>query len=256
MTSPILVLITTMALLHLSNSLCSNSLCLLQSSKPLTHIIRNPRLRSSNFPNLHYNNPNSIHSSRLLSVAATSDPKADPSTTNTPVVFPNTGKNILDLPPRVRFAPSPTGSLHVGGARTALYNWLIAEGFRLDGTANSKASFIVRVEDTDLARSTKESEESVLEDLKWLGLNFDEGPGDDTKFGPYRQSERSDLYTTVAEMLLSQGSAYKCFCTKEELEVEKEAQIAAGVSPRYGGKWRDADPAEVKKMEVRGEEMR
>jgi glutamyl/glutaminyl-tRNA synthetase len=90
---------------------------------------------------------------------------------------------------------------------------------------------------------------SVLEDLKWLGLNFDEGPDSETEFGPYRQSERSGLYKKVADMLLDEGKAYKCFCTKEELEAEKEAQMAAGVSPRYGGKWRDAEPEDVAAME-------
>eukprot|EP00520_Triparma_pacifica_P006262 CAMPEP_0118671560 /NCGR_PEP_ID=MMETSP0785-20121206/22068_1 /TAXON_ID=91992 /ORGANISM="Bolidomonas pacifica, Strain CCMP 1866" /LENGTH=827 /DNA_ID=CAMNT_0006566455 /DNA_START=102 /DNA_END=2582 /DNA_ORIENTATION=- len=208
--------------------------------KPTINPIKNTSINPSN--NAFYNP--SINPSRLLSVAATA-PQSHPSLT-----FPNVGKDITTLPPRVRFAPSPTGSLHVGGARTALYNWLIAEGHRMDG--GKGASFVVRVEDTDVERSTKESEISVLSDLKWLGLNYDEGPDSTTSFGPYRQSERSDLYKSVADMLLRDGNAYKCWCTKEELEAEKEAQIAAGISPRYGGKWRDADPAEVSKMEESG----
>jgi len=154
--------------------------------------------------------------------------------------FPLIGKNPDEEPPRVRFAPSPTGSLHVGGARTALYNWLIAQGARVEGDTN--ASFIVRVEDTDVARSTKESEESVLKDLEWLGLQWDEGPVTNGDFGPYRQSERADLYKSVARTLLDSGKAYPCFSTNEELESVKEAQMKAGESPRYDGKWRDADP--------------
>src|SRR5689334_10609848 len=116
---------------------------------------------------------------------------------------------------RVRFAPSPTGSLHVGGARTALYNWLLAK--------KHKGKFLVRVEDTDEARSTAESEKSILHDLRWLGLNWDEGPEIGGPYGPYRQSERKDIYKKVAEELIASGHAYRCFCTEEELE-QKRAQ--------------------------------
>jgi len=142
----------------------------------------------------------------------------------------------------MRFAPSPTGSLHVGGARTALYNWLAAKKGQLD-FPKENAGFILRVEDTDVARSTKESEASVLADLTWLGLTWDEGPDmEDAKFGPYRQSERGELYVKLATQLLEEGKAYKCFCTKEELEEMKAKQEAEGIPTRYDGTWRDADP--------------
>jgi len=174
---------------------------------------------------------------------------------NVDVVFPMKGKDPLEAPPRMRFAPSPTGSLHVGGARTALYNWLVAKKGQLD-FPSSEAGFILRVEDTDLARSTKESEASVLADLKWLGLLWDEGP-DDTKakYGPYRQSERSELYVQLANQLLDEGKAYRCFCTKEELEQMKERQEAEGIPPRYDGTWRDADPELVQKKLDEGAEF-
>lgn len=158
-------------------------------------------------------------------------------------LFPNAGKNVLDLPPRMRFAPSPTGSLHVGGARTALYNWLVAKKGQLDFGDGSEGGFVLRVEDTDLARSTKESEQSVLADLSWLGLTWDEGP--DTplaKYGPYRQSERSTLYSKIAQTLIDEGKAYPCFCTPEELDAMKAKMEAEGIPPRYDGTWRDADP--------------
>eukprot|EP00908_Phaeocystis_cordata_P002427 Transcript_12635.p1 GENE.Transcript_12635~~Transcript_12635.p1 ORF type:complete len:556 (-),score=206.58 Transcript_12635:363-1949(-) len=146
---------------------------------------------------------------------------------------------------RTRFAPSPTGSLHVGGARTALFSWLKA---RQEG-----GKFIIRVEDTDQARSTRESELEVLRDLRWLGLEWDEGPkvGEEGHLGdkgPYRQSERmaSGIYQELAEKLIAQGDAYPCFCTQEELDAKRAAAEAAGENPQYDGTWRDADPAEVK----------
>jgi len=115
-----------------------------------------------------------------------------------------------------------------------------------------EAAFVLRVEDTDLARSTKESEDSVLADLTWLGLTWDEGP--DTplaKYGPYRQSERSSLYTTIAQKLIDEGKAYPCFCTPEELDAMKAKMEAEGIPPRYDGTWRDADPELVRqKMEA------
>jgi len=157
-------------------------------------------------------------------------------------LFPLKGKDVMQCPPRMRFAPSPTGSLHVGGARTALYNWLAAKKGQLD-FPKENAGFILRVEDTDVARSTKESEASVLADLTWLGLTWDEGPDmEDAKFGPYRQSERGELYVKLATQLLEEGKAYKCFSTKEELEEMKARQEAEGIPTRYDGTWRDADP--------------
>lgn len=169
-------------------------------------------------------------------------------------IFPLRGKDVLECAPRMRFAPSPTGSLHVGGARTALYNWLTAKKGQLDYPGED-AAFIIRVEDTDLARSTKESEQSVLDDLTWLGLTWDEGPDDPTaKYGPYRQSERSELYIKLAQILLDEGKAYKCFCTKEELEEMKAKQEAEGVPTRYDGTWRDADPELVQQKLDEGAE--
>jgi len=169
-------------------------------------------------------------------------------------LFPQKGKNVEECAPRMRFAPSPTGSLHVGGARTALYNWLSAKRGQLDFPGED-AAFVLRVEDTDVARSTKESEKSVLDDLQWLGLTWDEGP-DDTiaKYGPYRQSERSELYVRLAQKLLDDGKAYRCFCTKEELDEEKAQQEAEGLPTRYGGKWRDADPELVQQKLDEGAE--
>eukprot|EP00984_Skeletonema_dohrnii_P014584 scaffold6143_cov147-Skeletonema_dohrnii-CCMP3373.AAC.17 len=161
-------------------------------------------------------------------------------------LFPNKGKSIIDLPPRMRFAPSPTGSLHVGGARTALYNWLVAKKGQLD-FVEGDGGFVLRVEDTDLARSTKESEDSVLADLSWLGLTWDEGPNTPlAKYGPYRQSERSTLYSKIANSLISSGKAYPCFCTPEELDAMKARMEAEGIPPRYDGTWRDADSEVVK----------
>jgi len=174
-------------------------------------------------------------------------------TTVDDVIFPRQGKNTEDEAPRMRFAPSPTGSLHVGGARTALYNWLLAKRGELDNIDGS--AFVIRVEDTDVARSTKESEESVLADLKWLGLIWDEGPDmEGTTYGPYRQSERNEIYKKVADRLLAEGKAYRCFCTQEELEEMKVKQEAAGIPPRYDGTWRDADPELVQKMIDEGKE--
>lgn len=147
---------------------------------------------------------------------------------------------------RVRFAPSPTGALHVGGARTALYNWLLAR--------QTGGSFLVRVEDTDQARSTRESEEAVLGDLRWLGLNWDEGPEVGGPCGPYRQSERSEPYQELAQRLVKEGSAYPCFCTEDELEAQRAKAEAEGRPPQYDGTWRDADPEEVEKRIKAGEE--
>lgn len=122
-----------------------------------------------------------------------------------------------------RFAPSPTGYLHVGGARTALFSWLFA---RKNG-----GKFILRIEDTDLERSTQESVDAILEGMQWLGLDHDEGP--------YYQTQRFDLYKEVVAQLVADGKAYKCFCTIEEVDAMREAQTAAGEKPRYNGMWRD-----------------
>src|SRR5919198_310485 len=128
---------------------------------------------------------------------------------------------------RVRFAPSPTGHLHVGNARTALFNWLLARG--QGGTC------ILRIEDTDVDRSTRESEASMIADLRWLGLDWDEGPDIGGPRGPYRQSERLHLYHSYATELLNAGAAYYCFCTVAQLEAERQEALAAGRPARYAG---------------------
>src|SRR5215470_7920062 len=131
---------------------------------------------------------------------------------------------------RVRFAPSPTGQLHVGNARTALFNWLLARG--------SNGTFILRIEDTDAERSTRESETAIVRDLRWLGLDWDEGPDAGGAHGPYRQSERLHLYGSYAKELLESGDAYYCFCTTAQLEAERKDALAAGRPARYSGRCR------------------
>ncbi|CAH1433463.1 unnamed protein product [Lactuca virosa] len=145
---------------------------------------------------------------------------------------------------RVRFAPSPTGNLHVGGARTALFNYLYAR--------SKGGKFVLRIEDTDLERSTKESEEAVLRDLSWLGLAWDEGPGVGGDYGPYRQSERNDLYKQYAEKLLQSGEVYRCFCSNEELEQMKEIAKEKQLPPVYSGKWAHATDEEVQQELSKG----
>ncbi|HTP24787.1 MAG TPA: glutamate--tRNA ligase family protein, partial [Anaeromyxobacteraceae bacterium] len=113
--------------------------------------------------------------------------------------------------PRLRFAPSPTGYLHIGGARTALFNWLFAR--------RTGGSFILRIEDTDQERSTKQAEDAILEGLRWLGLDWDEGPEVGGSHGPYFQMQRLDLYLSYAEKLIREGKAYACYCTRDELDV-------------------------------------
>src|SRR5687767_8743162 len=146
---------------------------------------------------------------------------------------------------RVRFAPSPTGQLHVGNARTALFNWLIAHG--KDGT------FILRIEDTDAERSTRESEAGILEDLRWLGLDWDEGPDVGGLHGPYRQSERLHLYASYANELLAGGHAYYCFCSPQKLEEDRKSMLDAGLPPRYAGTCRNLAPEEARKRVDGGE---
>ncbi|MBM6823940.1 glutamate--tRNA ligase [Veillonella magna] len=128
---------------------------------------------------------------------------------------------------KVRFAPSPTGPFHIGGARSALFNWLLAR--REGGT------FLLRIEDTDLVRSTRESEENIKAALKWLGMDWDEGIDVGGDNGPYRQTERLDIYKEVTDRLIAEGKAYYCYCTEEELEAERQAQLARGETPKYNG---------------------
>lgn len=137
---------------------------------------------------------------------------------------------------RVRFAPSPTGYLHVGGARTALYNYLFAK--------HHGGQFILRIEDTDEARSTEESMRMQIGDLKWLGMTWDEGPHPETlqdmgPHGPYRQSRRLDIYKEHAERLIKSGDAYYCFMTDEEIEAQRKEHMTAGRPPQVVSPWRD-----------------
>jgi len=131
---------------------------------------------------------------------------------------------------RVRFAPSPTGFLHVGGARTALFNYLYAR--RMGGT------FVLRIEDTDVARSTDEATAAIMSSLRWLGLSWDEGPETGGRFGPYFQSQRGERYHHHAEALIAAGGAYPCYCTAEELEARRAEQLRRGEPPRYDGRCR------------------
>lgn len=131
---------------------------------------------------------------------------------------------------RVRFAPSPTGYLHVGNARTALFNWLFVR--------QKKGVFILRIEDTDVERSAVEYEKKLMSDLHWLGLDWDEGPDDGGKLGPYRQSHRLDIYRDHTQHLLEKGKAYYCFCSPEEIQRERERALSEGRMPIYSGKCR------------------
>ena len=145
---------------------------------------------------------------------------------------------------RVRFAPSPTGYLHLGNARTALFNYIYAK--------HTNGKLILRVEDTDKERSKKEYEEMLIDDLKWLGIQWDEGPDVGGDYGPYRQSERNEIYKEYIEKLKQSGHIYKCFCTPEELEEERKKALAEGRPPRYSGKCRNLTPEEIKKLEEEG----
>lgn len=146
---------------------------------------------------------------------------------------------------RVRFAPSPTGAIHVGNARTALFNWLFA---RQQGGA-----FVLRIEDTDVERSEARFEEQIYQDLQWLGLDWDEGPDVGGPFAPYRQSERLDHYRTHADRLLREGKAYLCFCTAEELERDRQQAMAEHRAPHSSGKCRAMAPEEAERRRARGE---
>nr|WP_144924589.1 glutamate--tRNA ligase [Paenibacillus bovis] len=145
---------------------------------------------------------------------------------------------------RVRYAPSPTGHLHIGNARTALFNYLFARN--LGGT------FVIRIEDTDQKRNIEGGEQSQLTYLKWLGIDWDESVDKDGGYGPYRQSERNDIYKKYYDDLLQRGLAYKCYCTEEELEAEREAQIANSVMPRYSGKCANLTKEQQEKLEAEG----
>jgi glutamyl-tRNA synthetase len=132
---------------------------------------------------------------------------------------------------RARFAPSPTGPLHIGGARTALFNYLFAK--------QNKGIFILRIEDTDKERSELKWIQEIIDELKWLGIEWDEGPDIDGKFGPYKQSQRLDIYKKYLEQLLKENKAYYCFCSQEELEAKRQDQMSRGLAPKYDGKCRN-----------------
>jgi nondiscriminating glutamyl-tRNA synthetase len=129
---------------------------------------------------------------------------------------------------RVRFAPSPTGPFHIGGARSALFNYLVAK--------HNHGKFVLRIEDTDRKRSTQESEDNIKAALKWLGLDWDEGIDVGGPDGPYKQTERLELYKKYTDKLIAEGKAYYCFCTPEEIEADRQAQMNRGETPVYNGK--------------------
>ena len=153
------------------------------------------------------------------------------------LAVPTRPGRVPKRPVRTRIAPSPTGHCHVGTARNALYNLLYA---RQHG-----GTFVLRIDDTDAKRSTQASEEGVLEGLRWLGLHWDEGPDVGGPYGPYRPSERIDIYWRYVHRLLDAGRAYRCFCTPEELDRERQAARAEGLAYRYSGKCRTLTVAEV-----------
>src|SRR5438094_3606787 len=139
--------------------------------------------------------------------------------------------------PRVRFAPSPTGYLHVGGARTALFNWLFARRFG--------GVFVLRIEDTDVERSSADMVEGILDGMRWLGLDWDEGPKIGGPYGPYFQSERLERYRAMAERLVADGHAYYCYCSVDTLKAKREA---AG---QEGGAWQyDRTCERLSKVEI------
>ena len=145
---------------------------------------------------------------------------------------------------RVRFAPSPTGELHVGNARTALFNWLFAR--------QKGGEFILRIEDTDQERTTKAFEKDLLEDLRWLGIGWDEGPEKGGHLGPYHQTERLHIYNAHLEELIAKGRVYPCYCREEELEAERANLMAKRMMPRYMGNCRNLSPQERQRLECEG----
>ncbi len=141
---------------------------------------------------------------------------------------------------RVRIAPSPTGYLHIGTARTALFNYLFAK--------NQSGKFILRIEDTDLERSDEKFTKEIIESLDWLGIDYDEGPDIGGGYGPYRQSERLEIYKKYLKQLLDEDRAYYCFCTEEELEKKREAMLKKGEPPIYSGRCADLNERQIKKF--------
>ena len=145
---------------------------------------------------------------------------------------------------RVRFAPAPTGSMHIGNARTALFDWLFAR--------HHEGTMILRIEDTDRTRSTEEAVEGIQDTLRWLGIDWDEGPGVQGPFGPYRQAERLQFYREEVDRLLEAEHAYRCYCTPEELEERRKAALARGEPPGYDGRCRAISEEERRAFEEEG----
>lgn len=147
---------------------------------------------------------------------------------------------------RVRFAPSPTGSLHIGGARTAYFNWLFAR--------KNNGVFVLRIDDTDQKRSTEESYQQILESFRWLDIDWNEGPEVGGEYGPYRQSQRQEIYAAQLQRLMAEERVYPCFCSPEELAAEREAAQKRGETPRYSGRCRHLSADDVAKRLERGEQ--
>ncbi|KAL2017878.1 hypothetical protein VTK56DRAFT_1582 [Thermocarpiscus australiensis] len=150
-----------------------------------------------------------------------------------------------DTPCRTRFAPSPTGYLHLGSLRTALYNYLLARA--------TGGQFVLRIEDTDQSRLVPDAEQKLYEDLRWAGISWDEGPDTQGPYGPYRQSERLSLYKEHADKLVREGKAYRCFCSPEALEEHKRVMLTSGEATLYSGACRDISPEESDDRAVKGE---
>ncbi|MEK7241307.1 MAG: glutamate--tRNA ligase family protein, partial [Planctomycetota bacterium] len=145
---------------------------------------------------------------------------------------------------RVRFAPSPTGPIHLGNARTALFNWLFAR--------HNGGVFILRIEDTDVTRSDPRYTQLIMDDLRWLGMDWQEGPDVGGPYGPYVQSQRLSIYQDFAAKLLEEGKAYPCYCTQLELEERRKAALARGRPPRYDNRCRNLSEAEKRAFEAQG----
>ncbi|MBW7889259.1 MAG: glutamate--tRNA ligase, partial [Bacteroidetes bacterium] len=146
---------------------------------------------------------------------------------------------------RVRFAPSPTGYLHVGGLRTALYNFLLAK--------KHNGKFILRIEDTDQSRRVEGAMENLIETLQWAGVEFDEGPGKEGNYGPYIQSQRLEIYRNHVKRLIETGKAYYCFCSPERLEEVRKHQTEAGLDPMYDRRCRNISREDAEKRVAAGE---
>src|SRR3989454_5056887 len=157
---------------------------------------------------------------------------------------PDAADTSAAMTDRVRFAPSPTGYLHVGGARTALFNWLYAR--------HHGGTFVLRIEDTDVERSSEEMVEGILDGLRWLGLDWDEGPHVGGPYGPYFQSERLERYQVMAERLVTDDHAYYCYCAPERLKAERDKAEARGEAWKYDRTCLRLPPEEIARLEAAG----